>query len=213
MNFQEEIQPFFEGPLTQQVLLSVLRDYRRPFDKINELTRQGYLLPIKRGLYIPGPKLRLSRPDPFLLANHLYGPSYVSLDSALAFWGMIPERVMETVSITTKFAKKYETAAGRFTYIHMLPPYYAFGIQQVTLTERQQVLMASPEKALCDKIITTSGILLRSKKQTMDLLLEDLRITETDLKELRFDLIEEWSVKAPKQSSMEMLAKSLRSIK
>ncbi len=213
MNFQEEIQPFFEGPLTQQVLLSVLRDYRRPFDKINELTRQGYLLPIKRGLYIPGPKLRLSRPDPFLLANHLYGPSYVSLDSALAFWGMIPERVMETVSITTKFAKKYETAAGRFTYIHMLPPYYAFGIQQVTLTERQQVLMASPEKALCDKIITTSGILLRSKKQTMDLLLEDLRITETALKELRFDLIEEWSVKAPKQSSMEMLAKSLRSIK
>jgi hypothetical protein len=187
LNFQEEIQPFFEGPLTQQVLLSVLRDYRRPFDKINELTRQGYLLPIKRGLYIPGPKLRLSRPDPFLLANHLYGPSYVSLDSALAFWGMIPERVMETVSITTKFAKKYETAAGRFTYIHMLPPYYAFGIQQVTLTERQQVLMASPEKALCDKIITTSGILLRSKKQTMDLLLEDLRITETALKELRFD--------------------------
>jgi len=213
LNFQEEIQPFFEGPLTQQVLLSVLRDYRRPFDKINELTRQGYLLPIKRGLYIPGPKLRLSRPDPFLLANHLYGPSYVSLDSALAYWGMIPERVMETVSITTKFAKKYETAAGRFTYIHMLPPYYAFGIQQVTLTERQQVLMASPEKALCDKIITTSGILLRSKKQTMDLLLEDLRITETALKELRFDLIEEWSVKAPKQSSMEMLAKSLRSIK
>jgi hypothetical protein len=47
----------------------------------------------------------------------------------------------------------------------------------------------------------------------MDLLLEDLRITETALKELRFDLIEEWSVKAPKQSSMEMLAKSLRSIK
>ena len=193
--------------------MSVLRDYRRPFDKINELTRQGYLLPIKRGLYIPGPKLRLSRPDPFLLANHLYGPSYVSLDSALAYWGMIPERVMETVSITTKFAKKYETAAGRFTYIHMLPPYYAFGIQQVTLTERQQVLMASPEKALCDKIITTSGILLRSKKQTMDLLLEDLRISETALKELRFDLIEEWSVKAPKQSSIEMLAKSLRSIK
>jgi hypothetical protein len=213
LNFQEEIQPFSEGPLTPQVLLSVLRDYRRPFDKINELTRQGYLLPIKRGLYIPGPKLRLSRPDPFLLANHLYGPSYVSLDSALAYWGMIPERVMETVSITTKFAKKYETAAGRFTYIHMLPPYYAFGIQQVTLTERQQVLIASPEKALCDKIITTSGILLRSKKQTMDLLLEDLRISETALKELRFDLIEEWSVKAPKQSSMEMLAKSLRSIK
>jgi hypothetical protein len=95
----------------------------------------------------------------------------------------------------------------------MLPPYDAFGIQQVSWTERQQVLMASPEKALCDKIITTSGILLRSKKQTMDLLLEDLRITETALKELRFDLIEEWSVKAPKQSSMEMLAKSLRSIK
>lgn len=213
MDFQEVIQPFSEGPLTKQILLSVLRDYRRPYDKINELTHQGYLLPIKRGLFIAGPKLRLTRPDPFLLANHLYGPSYVSLESALAYWGMIPEKVMETVSVTTKFAKKYDTPIGRFTYIHMLPPYYAFGIQQVTLTERQQVLMASPEKALCDKIITTSGILLRSKKQTMDLLLEDLRLSETALKELRFDLIEDWSMKAPKQSSIEILAKTLRSKK
>jgi hypothetical protein len=213
LDFQEVIQPFSEGPLTKQILLSVLRDYRRPYDKINELTHQGYLLPIKRGLFIAGPKLRLTRPDPFLLANHLYGPSYVSLESALAYWGMIPEKVMETVSVTTKFAKKYDTPIGRFTYIHMLPPYYAFGIQQVTLTERQQVLMASPEKALCDKIITTSGILLRSKKQTMDLLLEDLRLSETALKELRFDLIEDWSMKAPKQSSIEILAKTLRSKK
>jgi hypothetical protein len=213
LSFQEDIHPFSEQPLTQQVLLSVLRDYRRPFDKINELSRQGYLLAVKRGLYIPGSKLRMARPDPFLLANHVYGPSYVSLESALSHWGMIPERVMETVSVTTKFAKKYDTPAGRFTYVHMPLPYYAVGIQSLLLTERQQVLIASPEKALCDKIVATSGIFLRSKKQTMGFLLEDLRISEESIKSLRIDLIEEWSQHAPKQSSLEMLVKTLRGLK
>lgn len=154
----------------------------------------------------------MARPDPFLLANHVYGPSYVSLESALSHWGMIPEKVMETVSVTTKFAKKYYTPAGRFTYVHLPLPYYAVGIQPLLLTERQQVLIASPEKALCDKIITTSGIFLRSKKQTMSFLMEDLRINEESLRDLQIDRIEEWSRHAPKQSSLEMLVKTLRAI-
>lgn len=213
MSFQENILPFSGHPLSKQVLLSVLGDYRRPFDKINELTRQGYLVPVKRGLYVAGPRLRMAQPDPFLLANHIYGPSYVSLESALSHWGMIPERVMETVSITTKFAKMYNTPVGRFTYVHMPLPYYAFGIQPVGLTEQQRVLMASPEKALCDKIIVTSGIFLRSKKQTREFLLEDLRIGREALRGLQIDRIEEWSTRAPKPSSLIMLVKTLREIK
>ena len=69
-------------------------------------------------------------------------------------------------------------------------PYYSFGIRQVELTKRQTVLMASGEKALCDKIITTSGILLRSVKQTLALLMEDFRIDKEQLRSLDATVID-----------------------
>jgi len=86
------------------------------------------------------------------------------MESALSHWGLIPERVYEISSVTTQNSKIYKTSVGRFSYIHVPLPYYSFGIQQVELTKKQRVMMATPEKALCDKIITTPGILLRSIK-------------------------------------------------
>jgi hypothetical protein len=190
-----------------------LSDYKRPFDKISELTKQGLLLPVKRGVFVPGPKLKIAGPDPFLLANIIYGPSYVSLESALSYWGMIPEKVVETVSVTTQQSKKFTTPSGRFEYIRMPLPYYAFGLRQVSLTQKQTILIASPEKALCDKIIATSGIFLRSKKQTLEFLLEDLRISELTLRDLNTTVLEEWIPKAPKNSSIKMLTTTLKSLK
>ena len=212
MEFQESIQAFSEEPLTRQILLNVLSDYKRPFDKLSELTKQGMLIPVKRGIFIPGSKLKITGPDPFLIANIIYGPSYVSLESALSYWGMIPEKVVGTVSVTTRQTKKFRTQAGRFEYIRMSLPYYAFGLRQVSLTQKQHILIASPEKALCDKIIATSGIFLRSKKQTIEFLLEDLRISETSLRELNVSFLEEWIPKAPKSSSIQMLTATLNSL-
>ena len=91
MEFYQQIQSYAEEPITRQVLLDLLKDYRRPNDKLNELVRQGRLTNVKRGIYIPGPNLGLKGPEPFLLANHLAGPSYISMESALSHWGMIPE--------------------------------------------------------------------------------------------------------------------------
>ena len=67
-------------------------------------------------------------------------------------------------------SKKYETAIGRINYFHLPSPYYSFGIKSIRLSENQTVLIASPEKAICDKIVLTSGIQLRSKNQTKKLL-------------------------------------------
>jgi hypothetical protein len=69
--------------------------------------------------------------------------------------------------------------------------------------------MASPEKAICDKIITTSGILLRSKKQVSDFLLEDLRISEERLKSLDLEEMKSWLPFSPKKSSLKMLINSI----
>ena len=71
MGFQEAIQCYEEQPITKQLLLDMLREYKRPHDKIDELVKQQMLLQIKRGLYIAGPRLNIALPEPFLIANHL----------------------------------------------------------------------------------------------------------------------------------------------
>lgn len=212
MIFQEAVQAYAEQPLTKQLLLHILKEYKRPHDKIDELVKQHMLVQVKRGLYIPGTKLNITSPELFLIANHLYGPSYVSLDAALSYWGLIPERVYEISSITTNISKTFKTAIGRFSYKYMPLPYYSFGIKQVALTKRQTVLMASMEKALCDKIIITSGVLLRSVKQTLALLMEDFRIDKEQLRSLDTTVISNWLEDAPKENSLRILVKTLQSI-
>ena len=212
MEFREVIQNYAEEPITRQVILDLLKDYKRPYDKINELVKQGILIPVKRGIYIPGSKSNIASPEPFLLANHLNGPSYISLETALSYWGLIPEKVFEISSVTLKKTKLYNTKAGRFSYTNMPSPYYSLGIQRIALTNRQSVLISKPEKALCDKIITISGLLLRSPKQTMEFLTEDLRIERQSLLNLKSGEISKWIADAPKKESLITLVKTLKKL-
>ncbi|MEP7321810.1 MAG: hypothetical protein ABI761_07815 [Saprospiraceae bacterium] len=212
MEFREAIQAYAEQPITKQILFNLLKEYKRPYDKINELVKQGVLVTVKRGIYVTGPNQHMAKPEPFLLANHILGPSYVSLDSALSYWGLIPERVYEISSMTTQGSKIYKTPVGVFSYIHTPLPYYSFGIKQLELTKKQFVLIATPEKALCDKIITTSGILLRSVRQVKELLTDDLRMEESALRQLNVNEINSWVIDAPKKTSLNMLIKTLKVI-
>ena len=123
MKFGETIRGFEGQPLTRQILMDLLKDYKRPYDKISEMVKQGELIQVKRGIFVPGPKLHMGQPEPFLLANHLAGPSYVSLETALSHWGLIPEQVFETASATTGRSKSYRTQVGRFSYVHLPLPY------------------------------------------------------------------------------------------
>src|SRR6185312_11719406 len=126
MNIVEDLRRYAGQPITRQLLMNLLKDYLRPYDKINELVRQKLLVQVKRGIFLPGPQLSIQVPENFLLANHLWGPSYVSSDSALSHWGLIPERVYEVLSMTTNLAKTYKTPVGRFRYIKLPLPYYSF---------------------------------------------------------------------------------------
>ena len=188
----------------------MLKSYKRPYDKINELVRQQVLLPVKKGLFIPGANTKVTKPEPFLIANHLWGPSYVSMETALAYWGYIPEKVFEISSVTVKSAKTYTTKAGRFSYFHASTPYYAFGIKSIELTKKQTIMIASPEKAICDNIVMTSGILLRSTKQVREYLLDDLRMDEEMLPKLNANEINSWLDSALKKESLLILVKTLK---
>jgi hypothetical protein len=212
MNFRRRLRNYTEAPITHSVVMEMLSEYSRPNDKISELIRSGQLTALRRGLYVAGPEIDLPIPDAILLANHLRGPSYVSLESALSYWGMIPERVFEVSSVTIKTAKNYDTPIGRFSYRHLAAPYYSFGIQRVELAPQQMAMIASPEKAICDKIVLTSGVLLRSINQTLDFLIEDLRIDIEQLESLSIPTIESWLEDAPKRSSLQMLVNTLNAL-
>ena len=212
MNIRRKIKTYTEAPLSHNIVMEALSSYGRPNDKISEMLKSGELLALRRGLYVPGPELDLPLPNNFLIANHLRGPSYISLESALSYWGLIPERVYEISSVTTKTSKTYETAIGRFSYQHLMTPYYSFGIKSVRLTDVQTALVASPEKALCDKIILTSGILLRSIPQALDFLLEDMRLDEDLLRGFDIATIHSWIEDAPKKNSLQMLVNTLERI-
>ncbi len=212
MNIRRKIKTYTEAPLSHNIVMEALSSYGRPNDKISEMLKSGELLALRRGLYVPGPELDLPLPNNFLISNHLRGPSYVSLESALSYWGLIPERVYEISSVTTKTSKTYETAIGRFSYQHLMTPYYSFGIKSVRLTDMQTALVASPEKALCDKIILTSGVLLRSIPQALDFLLEDMRLDEDLLRGFDIATIHSWIEDAPKKNSLQMLVNTLERI-
>jgi hypothetical protein len=212
MDIQQTIAHYAKQPITHQLLMSWLKDYKRPNDKINALTSAGMLSSVKRGIYIAGPNAHAGRPENALLANHLLGPSYVSLDSALSFHGLIPERVYSISSMTTRASREFNTEIGLFTYTHLPLPYYAFGIDIVPLTNQQYAMIARPEKALCDKIVSTSGLILRSTSGAGAYLMDSLRIDEEALKAFNTEVMKEWLSAAPKKDSLKMVIRLINSL-
>lgn len=212
MDIIKALQAFRGQVWSQQLLLSLLSEYKRPHDKILELHKKGILTSLKRGVYICGPLIEEERPSSLLIANHLIGPSYVSLDTALSYHGLIPEQVFEISSVSTKTKRKFSTPIGLFSYVYLPLPYYSFGISSIALGNNQQVLIASAEKAIFDKIVCTSGILLRSTRSAYDYLIANLRMDEELLKNLDWDKADGWITEAPKKESLKMVLKMIREL-
>jgi predicted transcriptional regulator of viral defense system len=128
-------------------------DVRRQLDR---WVKSGRLLRLRRGVYAVAPPYRVGAPHPFLVANHLRRPSYVSLQSALSHYGMIPEFVPVTTSVTTGRPEELDTPLGRFLFRHVKKTAF-FGYTQTEISRGQPVFLASPEKALLDLLYLTPG--------------------------------------------------------
>jgi len=143
-------QPFFETGL-------LLAGEVDPADVRRQLSRwvqAGRVIQLRRGLYTLAAPYQQTPPHPFLIANSLLPGSYVSLQSALAYYGLIPEYVAQTLSMTTQRPSRWRNAAGNFRF-HHIAPHLFFGYQQVTLTPSQDAFIALPEKALLDLVHLT----------------------------------------------------------
>ncbi|UBB90922.1 hypothetical protein J4771_06155 [Candidatus Kaistella beijingensis] len=209
MNLENQISSYQSQPISHQVLVSLLKDYKRPNDKIHELIKQENLISLKRGLYLWNSEIL---PEPFSVANVLYGPSYVSAESALSYHGLIPEQVFSIVSMTLKNSKNFNNSFGNFEYIKLQSPYYAFGIQQIKLRENQFSLMAKAEKAILDKVVTTSATIFRSIESARVFLIENMRMDEDKLKLLNTKEMASWISDAPKRESLEFVIKAIEEL-
>jgi len=138
-----------------------------------QLTRwvnSGRIYQLRRGLYSIAPPYQKIKPHPFLVANRLQRASYVSLQSALAFYGLIPEIVNITVSITAGRPERLETPLGIFEFRH-IKSNLLFGYQMTDLVG-QSTLVATPEKALLDLVYLQPGG--ESSKYVHELRLQNL---------------------------------------
>lgn len=119
--------------------------------KISRMLESGELISLHRGLYASRRDL-----DPHCLAGPIYGPSYISFETALAWHGMIPERVTEILSATPKRAASVENDFGRFRYLTIPKNIYPVGVLRITDSDLP-FLIASPTKALVDRIAREPG--------------------------------------------------------
>ena len=167
-----------------QMLLDVLEGYARPRDKITQWLNRGIIVRIKKGLYVFGESLRRKPYSRELLANLIYGPSYLSLEWALQYYGLIPERVEALTSVTTGRSRKFHTPAGLFAYRQIPLSAFRTGMTRVEIDGTPAYLIAPREKAIADKIRLDRGAVISSTRQMQVYLSENLRIDETALSEL-----------------------------
>jgi len=170
-------------------LSSLLSGYRYSRNKITRMLRSGTIIRIKKGVYVLSPKLSDTPYSKEILANLIYGPSYISLDYALYYYGLIPEKVETVTSVTMKRNKRFDTVAGVFEYRFINQQKYNKGFVVAEVSRNRSFLIASPEKALADKLLF--GPQFSSTRQLKDHLLHDLRMEREDLGKLRLGEIKE----------------------
>ena len=176
-----------------QTLTDALKALSSPRDKITDMLKQGIIIRVKKGLYVFGDKYRKHPYSKELLANLVYGPSYVSLDYALAYYGLIPERVEALTSVTPNRPRRFSTPVGLFIYRRVPSRAYEVGMVRVEGEHGQAFLIASPEKALADKIVSVRGAPIASIGEMGRFLEEDLRIDAGAIRSLSPERIDEFA--------------------
>lgn len=140
-----------EDIFTYQQLITCLSQYKNKRDRISEFLEREEIIKVKKGLYVFPEELRRRPVNKAIIANLIYGPSYLSCDYGLSYYGLIPERVETLTSVTTGRSCSFNTPFGFFSYRKRDIKNYPIGIRREEV-ENTGFLIASPEKALYDKV-------------------------------------------------------------
>lgn len=195
-------------PFDINVLSSLFPVCTHITEKARALVDSGRIIRLKKGLYIASEQETGKPFNRFLVSNHIYGPSYVSLSSALRHYGLIPERVHMTQAVTTKHSREFETPIGVFRYINSSDEYFHIGIR-IFKDDGINYLMATPEKALCDLINFSKGVNLRFVKDGKRYLEEDIRFDTDALADFDIDILKRCAQHSRRRKSIENLIKHI----
>lgn len=169
-------------------VMDCLRAYKNPRIKLNHLLKMKALIRVKKGIYIFEKKFARRPYSSEVLANMIYGPSYVSLEWACQYYRLIPEKVTTVTSVTTQRSRQFQTPLGLFTYDHLPIQIFSVGVTLINFSDKLQAIIATKEKALADLLVIRRGS-FSSMKHFKEVLFDDLRIEEDDLESLDLDLL------------------------
>ena len=195
-------------PVTSATIASLYPEISGANQKVSALEQSGKIIRLKRGLYVVNPEWSGKRVSMELVANHLYSPSYVSMHTALRWYGLIPEHVFLTQSMSIKHSRRFENSLGKFDYIGVDRNWFSIGLRHEDLDEGSFII-ACPEKALCDLICATPGVNLRYKKDAQRFLEEDLRLDMDAFRQFDVEILRQCSAMGKKTQSIETIIKLL----
>lgn len=173
-------------PFDYAYLMNLLKGYNSPRDKISRMIKKKEIFQVKKGLYVQSPEFG----NPInlkVLANLVYGPSYISLEYALSYWGLIPEKVEEITCMTNKRNKVFETPVGTFSYKFLNSSKFSVGIERIS-EETGAFLIASKEKAICDRLAIVKDL---NPPAIPEFFEYDLRLDMDELIGLDIELVKE----------------------
>ncbi len=176
--------------------------------RVSRWMRSGELQGVVKGIYVTAPELRKRPLSLEILANKIYGPSYVSFEYVLSRAGLIPEAVRTLTSATPKRNRDFDTPLGRFSYRHLPPAVYSFGWTRREHSDGSGWLEALPEKALLDWLYRSGSF--RSVKALEERLFEDFRLDPDLFRGLDWQRLMEYTSRMPGSTFRIHLMKLLR---
>lgn len=184
INMNKLTEKIFEciphGDFTSQDVANLFPESEnRRFGLVKRAISNGEIIHIRRGLYCIAPKYQKESINLYALAEHVYGPSYISLESALSWHGWIPEAVYAITSVSFKKSKEFKTPLGTFSYTRVPQKVFYVSVERMTDETGNIFLMASPMKALADYVYAY-------KKDWVGLepVVKSLRIEQEDIEDV-----------------------------
>lgn len=196
-------------PVSTAAIASLFSEMKAGRQKVRNLELGGKIIRLKKGLYVVAPSVSGVALSTELIANHLYAPSYISMSSALRYYGLIPEAVYTTQSMTVKHSRSFDTPVGRFDYLFINREVFHIGVTSIS-KQRYTFLMATPEKALCDLIANSSLVNLRYLKDVEAYLADDIRMDIADFRNMDVSIFERYVEVGKKARSIQTLINYLK---
>jgi len=149
----------------------------------------GEVLRLRSGLYCLAPAYRKTPLHPFTVAAALHGPSHVSLESALAFHGLLPEAVFQVASVTARRSRTYTTPLGTFVFRRVPCNDPKAGVRAVRLSPDAWAFVALPLRAIADLVYVRRDVSWR--RDGVGFLTKSLRLEDTALRTMNLDALPE----------------------